>query len=1499
MATKTRLKIFWLFILLVFALSSAQTERFVPDTSAARHLWHISDTTKLYVGASFYYKNPQDSIIVWLDTSDADTTGWLYFMVPGYMDSALALFTNRQHTVRNISQLVPNIPLGTEIFFMYKSTGRRYPRYTGQNRIGIDPRNQTAYPGAQFVSRDFGLKPGFGHRFSVAGRLRSSGASLNDTIVFGFEDGGRSVIPGFDSLVATDFDFNDVIFRAVGLDLNIEPIPDSVAIICADTVKAGDSLLCKAEVWSDSGGIKVRSPQFDSLVTWWSLSGRALLHDTLVPAVAKGSIIFLPKTAFERFTLRTRFLNIFSGDTVRSFKTVWVNPGPPRTLSIELRCDSASPNFSLHAVVPVDRVQIPSNTVSISLYAILRDRFGNFAGFSSSTKWDTVTGLKPPYKAGLVALMPGNSAKGEGIVMKIAGSGNTLISAESVPGSDILRDSVAINVVASDYDSLRVCVSRLDSLVPIKTCAMTMDQCTSFVALGRRVDNGQWERIETGWQVTPWRLNPSPIIDSIYYCPKDTGSGSISIDYQGRLNLTIPLKVAPGAPALIRFFTGTAFPFPADTVVNAGVPLKIFVRIFDKHDIWLTRVSTDQISWKLIEHSVLADTADSSGRLNGAFGAPVVYSPQRSPRMVIITAAYGILRDTLTVSIHHGKPYRISIEPSRNWELAPFPPAPIDTLAIPDDRTSETVWAVVRDSLGNFAELLPGGQWGASDTIVSIRPEEPGKGIVLKNIQVTQGACAFYVSQPAGALLSDTAIAQLLPYHYTALRITVGENVPLDSLIMSTNDDTTLKVQALRSDTAVWTAVSARWTISDTSVIAPASAQVFRFSPVTPGPGEVCAALVGTSKLVDTVFAIFTRGAPVHAEFSILTSDDKLIAGDTMRALIKIYNKDGLVPGAYCYGKGETSSSGSPGLPAYYQDSLGYGSGEFMPVVFSTQGAVEIAAPPSLGAGLPQCFHDGVDTVGCILYYAPFAKDSLHRLAVKLGDISADAAPFHLKPSVLARLNLVHSNYCCKDTLVLRYPHERALVYAIGRDRYGNITGEEKCSWTTSGTLHSLGEQLSASRIIYRADSQSVTRDEEGAIIATADSNTSIVDSLRTLIVGPQAEVVSAITQDSDGDGMLDRIVVRFSKPIFIRNPEFFRLFDASYLSATLQIDSASIADDSVDVSLYLKTQSGALLQTDWTPFLLFHNTGFALGGASDSFSRQVDDGAGPVIESVVKEIHGDDHRRDQVTVVFSEPVTDKSGNTVSFLISPDSLFCAWYLTSSGTFDEIAMFDKINALVAPTEPGRIRFLMANGMELVASHYLNFKVDDRATPVFDKAGNRPSPLNRKVKVKVIGEPPGALTIGPNPSAPTVLRERPGEFHVEYNPEALNWVAKDHAGFAIKFQIVLPEGSAPLVDGRLNIYDNVGNNVVGDPVIHYVWKNIVKGRHVITNENHSDLLPSFWTSNGTVYDYFIYWNGYSKKGIKTAPGVYKAILTLNTVLNGRNETKILTGLIGVTR
>ena len=66
---------FVIFISSSVGILYAQTEEFEPDSAAAADLWRINDSTKLYVGASFYYMDPNDSIVVWCDTSDSDLIG--------------------------------------------------------------------------------------------------------------------------------------------------------------------------------------------------------------------------------------------------------------------------------------------------------------------------------------------------------------------------------------------------------------------------------------------------------------------------------------------------------------------------------------------------------------------------------------------------------------------------------------------------------------------------------------------------------------------------------------------------------------------------------------------------------------------------------------------------------------------------------------------------------------------------------------------------------------------------------------------------------------------------------------------------------------------------------------------------------------------------------------------------------------------------------------------------------------------------------------------------------------------------------------------------------------------------------------------------------------------------------------------------------------------------------------------------------------------------------
>ncbi|MBD3419469.1 MAG: hypothetical protein GF398_05055 [Chitinivibrionales bacterium] len=131
--------------------------------------------------------------------------GGLYFMVPGYPDSARFLFTNQQVGAKaDLGQYAE----GTELVFMYEnivSTNPDHPvlpdemgaRYTGTN-----------LPQDQYISD---ISSGqYGHRWAMAGKVSDT------TVIFSFED-------------KDDYDFNDVRFLITGIatfqgDIPTDPV---------------------------------------------------------------------------------------------------------------------------------------------------------------------------------------------------------------------------------------------------------------------------------------------------------------------------------------------------------------------------------------------------------------------------------------------------------------------------------------------------------------------------------------------------------------------------------------------------------------------------------------------------------------------------------------------------------------------------------------------------------------------------------------------------------------------------------------------------------------------------------------------------------------------------------------------------------------------------------------------------------------------------------------------------------------------------------------------------------------------------------------------------------------------------------------------------------------------------------------------------------------------------------------------------------------------------
>ena len=1484
-------------ICLIFSIiitAHAQTERFLPDTLSRSDFWHITDSTELYVGASFFYMDPSDSIVVWFESSESQYTGDLYCMVPGLADSAIFLFTNRQYGARiNLTNAL-NRPInpGTEFFFMYRSRNSSNNRYTGQNRVGIDPVNKITYPGANFVTREFGVRPGYGHRWSVAGRITDSAGLITDTIVFGFEDGSVGINPLFDSLVTSDFDFNDVIFKVTGLSLNVEPFPDSISLsIAQDSAGAGGLIFCKTQVWSDSAGFKIRSPQYDSLVMW-SLSGINTLGDTLLPGDEPGTTLFSARTAFQQFNICASFA--FRSDTLKTCKSVYVKPGKPEHLSLELIADTSLPGFSFNHSIQISRIMIPSNDTVKSIFAILRDAYGNYVKSSTSTNWDTSSESSLyELKAGIASIHSGNSITGEGVIKREQGIGDILVYAEGTSGNDTLCDTVLVNIISVSYDAVRIGIKENGVLKFNSKVIISTDDSLNLFSQGHRIDNGEWESIPVQWNSLTFLPDSIALQRSaLQFCPDDTGSDTIKISFQQSLSSQLQVKVIPGVPAQLRLYTENQTPSPADTAVHAGNLIPFYARLLDKKGIWIgNQIPADSVVWELFEHDNI-NISDSSGHFSIINTTSAAYLPLRAYRTVTIKAAYNSFCDSVILTIGPGEPYRIVIESHANWRMTPNAPDEIDTIEIPDNRTSAVVYALIRDSLGNFVDSLRSGDWSCLDTIISVTSDQVHcKGTIHKNISTISGLST--VSVKSGDM-ADTAFVRLLPFHYIDLQITSEKFVKLKSIKMSTNEDTLLRARALRSDTAIWRSVAVNWFLSEglNSFPAPGlNSSQFLFSPLSPGQGTIAARLPGSDELSDTITAVVTRGKPLSAEFIILTPGEQLIAGDTITTVVKIYNKDGLVPGEYCFSSDSTSG------PTAFQDQLGYGTAGLTPFAASKENTAPINIYPSTDSGLKECFSDGIDTVKMVFYYAPFNKDSLHRASVKLGDIYAYSSSFHLRPSSLQTLTISHTHSCCPDSLALKFPSEQVLLYAMGFDKFENMRGSELSFWQTTGTLHQFDSVGAASRVLYSADSANVSSDESGFAIAVSPNDSTISDSLSITITGPRAGVLEAKTADVNGNGLLDKIKLYFNMPVFILSESLLSRLSIQFHNTVFPVDSLIISDDSLSMAIYLHEQNTPSLQTNWTPLIALDNTDYVLGGAKDSLAITASDGAGPVIVSVVKEISKNGRKNDFVTVTLSEAVLGPDGMQLSLLELPQRVFYTWNLNSSQKFSKLNLLNGIEHFSTPLKPNQLFFTTSNGKELTASHYFNLRTDKKGCVITDLSRNAPLSCNRKVKVDVHGTAQEQMLIYPNPSSPTLRKEKPGEFHIEHNPSAVQWVASDKAGFVLQFQLSLPEKGTFSVGGHISIIDISGNTVCSDPLIDYKWGNLLNSNAVVSNEQKKNLLPSSWIRNGSIYNYTIYWNGYNADGVKAAPGVYKAILRIFIKSGKKEQIQVYTGKIGV--
>ncbi len=354
---------------------------------------------------------------------------------------------------------------------------------------------------------------------------------------------------------------------------------------------------------------------------------------------------------------------------------------------------------------------------------------------------------------------------------------------------------------------------------------------------------------------------------------------------------------------------------------------------------------------------------------------------------------------------------------------------------------------------------------------------------------------------------------------------------------------------------------------------------------------------------------------------------------------------------------------------------------------------------------------------------------------------------------------------------------------------------------------------------------------------------------------------VTAILRDTDGNGYIDQIDLRYPATISLRSslPSAQALLDTLWIeigTQTIPLTPAQlrVLDDST-VAIEVSENSG-MLETGWdTAGVVLSETPMTESGTYFEVVRVVD-GAGPMVSLVTYHPDSTTNAHDTLRVRFSEPVVcaELTATPPSdvFDYSDDgtamegALDGARFLGSCSqeTIDEITIILDNNSIQTEVYKDSLGF--ATGSE--------FAVDQQG----NTASGRKSPIEWAITEKV------SATIFPNPFTPWDSRI-PSHVQRFY----ANVIKNRTQGTVISIRSAVKlsvrgDGSY----GRAAVYDVIGNPVKTDLAIH---------------------------ETGAYGVYGIYWDGRNSNERYVGPGTYLAIISVTE--EGNDKPTVLRKKIGV--
>lgn len=383
-------------------------------------------------------------------------------------------------------------------------------------------------------------------------------------------------------------------------------------------------------------------------------------------------------------------------------------------------------------------------------------------------------------------------------------------------------------------------------------------------------------------------------------------------------------------------------------------------------------------------------------------------------------------------------------------------------------------------------------------------------------------------------------------------------------------------------------------------------------------------------------------------------------------------------------------------------------------------------------------------------------------------------------------------------------------LYSIVRDRFNNFvraSDQNLTTWTSAdlAIARASGQPLNASI-------GTVSLSGNGSTTVSAAEGTLIPDTAS--VNGETTAVNDAVTADTDGDGLIDRVIIRFDVPatVTLENEVPLTLI---HDGKVLQVSGISTrSGGTVDSVFYLEVTEDETwgLQTDWTVTLngtvkiLFSEDA---SGFLDISGVKVKDGIGPVMEKAI--LHPSSMRySDTLFITLSEPV--KRDDLAS--ISPQSAF-NFYLFTDETSPDSRVLQR-SRFVFEREidyTDQLRIILSDQSN--ASFEITPYKDKMqfVTGSSDSRGNLPpgASVSRMVPVEIAGINSIKISVYPNPLTRGSLESLPPRIREHF----ANVIGTSRSGMLVAVYSIKPlvqqtDGSY----GMAVIYDAVGNLMTGD-------------------------------------------------------------------------------------